>query len=140
MGILSPKAILAVTAVVDIAVHSKGRPVSAKALAARQSLPPRHLEPVLQAFVRMGLLRGIRGPGGGYALARDPSEITAEDILRAAGTVEEEGEDAQSASALLADVVMPAMAQAERMFAEALGKVCVSDMVRRAETLPSAGT
>ncbi|MFL5093384.1 MAG: Rrf2 family transcriptional regulator, partial [Xanthobacteraceae bacterium] len=52
MSLLSRKGLLAITAVVDIALHGKTRPVSAKALAARNTLPPRHLEPVLQALVR----------------------------------------------------------------------------------------
>ena len=72
MALLSRKGLLAIAAVIDVALHGKGRPVSAKALAARHALPARHLEPVLQALVRMGILRGIRGPRGGYELAREP--------------------------------------------------------------------
>lgn len=47
MPLLSRKGILAIAAVIDVALNSKGRPVSAKALAGRHKLPPRHLEPVL---------------------------------------------------------------------------------------------
>ena len=86
MPLLPRKGVLAVTAVIDIALHARGRPVAAKALATRHRLPPRHLEPVLQALVRHGILKGIRGPRGGYELARDQRSITAEEILRAAGT------------------------------------------------------
>ena len=133
MAILPRKAILAVAAVIDIALHAKGRPVSAKALAARHGLPPRHLEPVLQAFVREGILRGIRGPGGGYELAREAREITAEDILRAAGTAEDgDGDEAMPAtSRLVSQVVVPALAEAERAFSKVLAQVNVADMVRR---------
>jgi Rrf2 family iron-sulfur cluster assembly transcriptional regulator len=63
-------------------------PVKVKALATRYQLPPRHLEPVLQALVRHGILNSIRGPGGGYGLARERRRITADEILRAVGTVE----------------------------------------------------
>ena len=132
MGVLPNKAILAIAAVVDIAVHSKERPVSAKALAVRHSLPPRHLEPVLQALVREGLLRGIRGPGGGYALAREPKDISAEEILRAAGTVEEDATEPQVDSALIQKAVLPAVALAEEIFSDALKKVRVADMVAAA--------
>jgi DNA-binding IscR family transcriptional regulator len=55
------------------------------ALAARHRLPLRHLEPVLQALVRDGILKGIRGPQGGYALARERNRIPADDILREPG-------------------------------------------------------
>jgi Rrf2 family transcriptional regulator, iron-sulfur cluster assembly transcription factor len=136
MGILPRKAILAVAAVIDIALYAKGRPVAAKALAARHGLPPRHLEPVLQAFVREGILKGIRGPGGGYELAREPREITAEAILHAAGTVEDADEALPSTSTLVARVVVPAMSQAEKAFSEVLAQVTVADMVRRAGLTP----
>jgi Rrf2 family protein len=70
MPLVSRKGILAIAAVIDVAVNARSGPVSAKALAARHELPPRHLEPVLQALVRDGILKGIRGPHGGYALGR----------------------------------------------------------------------
>ena len=89
MPLLPRKGVLAVAAVIDVAMQAQGQPISAKALAARHGLPPRHLEPVLQALVRHGILKGVRGPRGGYELAREQRRITADDILRAAGTVEE---------------------------------------------------
>jgi Rrf2 family protein len=133
MALLPRKGILAIAAVIDVALHSRGRPVSAKALAARHSLPPRHLEPVLQALVRDGILKGIRGPRGGYELARDRNRITADDILRAAGTVEDPSTSNGSASVLLNDIVLPALVQAERAFSSALAQINVDDMARRAE-------
>src|ERR1700688_1088690 len=89
MPLLSHKGVLAIAAVIDVALHAQGRPISAKTLAARHGLPPRHLESVLQALVRDGILKGIRGPRGGYELARERWRVTANDILRAAGTVDE---------------------------------------------------
>jgi Rrf2 family protein len=115
--------------------------VSAKALAARHSLPARHLEPVLQALVRMGILRGIRGPRGGYELARERRRITTDDILRAAGTIEEPGDPpATAGSALLNDVVAPAISQAERAFSVALSRISLDELVRKAEPLRDATT
>jgi Rrf2 family protein len=135
MPLVSRKGILAIAAVIDVAVHANGRPVSAKALAARHQLPPRHLEPVLQALVRDGILKGLRGPHGGYELAREPSRITAEDILRAAGSAEEAGEPPLPASVLVNDVVRPALAEAERTFSAALGRINVEDIAKQAEGL-----
>jgi Rrf2 family protein len=134
MALLSSKGLLAIAAVVDVALHGHGRPVSAKALAARHALPARHLEPVLQALVRVGILRGIRGPRGGYELARERRRITADEILRAAGTIDG-SETKHSNSALLAGVVIPAVAQAERAFAMALSRINLDELVRRAEPL-----
>jgi Rrf2 family protein len=133
--LLSRKGLLAIAAVTDVAVHSRGRPVSAKALAARHALPARHLEPVLQALVRQGILKGIRGPHGGYQLARDRRRITADEILRAARGIENPDDAAAADSSLLNDVIVPAVAQAERVFAVALGRINVDDLARRAEPL-----
>src|ERR1700732_3486013 len=133
MPLVSRKGMLAIAAVIDVAINARGQPVSAKALAARHKLPPRHLEPVLQALVRDGILQGIRGPHGGYDLAREHKRITAEDILRAAGSAEEAGEPPLPASMLITDVVRPALAEAERTFSAALGRISVEDMARRAE-------
>ena len=133
MPLVSRKGILAIAAVIDVAINARGRPVSAKALAARHKLPPRHLEPVLQALVRDGILKGVRGPHGGYALAR--KRVNAEEILRAASSADEHDDPSLPVSTLVGDVVRPALAEAERAFAAALGRINVEDMVRRAETL-----
>ena len=63
MSLLPRKGLLAIAAVVDVALQRDGRPMSAKTLAMRHGLPPRHLESVLQSLVHDGILKGIRGPG-----------------------------------------------------------------------------
>jgi Rrf2 family protein len=132
MPLVSRKDVLAIAAVIDIAIHGRNRPVAAKALAARHKLPPRHLEPVLQALVREGILKGVRGPHGGYALAREHKRITAEDILRAAGS-SDDGAVPLPVSSLVNDVVRPALVEAERSFSAALRRISVEDLARAAE-------
>lgn len=133
MALLSHKGLLAIAAVMDVALYGQGRPVSAKVLAVRHALPARHLEPVLQALVRDGILKSIRGPRGGYELARDRQRITADDILRAAGTIEINAMPVLAGSALVKEVVMPAVSQAEHAFSSALSRINIDDLVRRAE-------
>jgi Rrf2 family protein len=140
MALLSRKGLLAIAAVIDVALHERGRPVSAKMLAARHDLPARHLEPVLQALVRVGILKGIRGPRGGYELAKERRRITADDILRAAGTIEDSGSAANASSKLLSEVVIPAIGQAERAFSAALSRISLDELVRKAEPLRDATT
>lgn len=135
MPLVSRKGVLAIAAVIDIAVNSGARPVTARALAARHRLPPRHLEPVLQALVHFGILKGIRGPHGGYELAREHRSISAEDILRAAGSADESEEAEFAGSALVEKVVLPLLADAERALSAQLARINVEDMTRRAEAL-----
>ena len=135
MSLLSRKGLLAVTAVLDVALHADHPPVAARTLAHRHRLSPRHLEPVLQALVRHGVLKSIRGPHGGYLLARDPHQITAGDILRAIGTIDDEEEGAAAKSRLLTHVVVPQLAQAEVAFSTALARISVEDLVGAAKEM-----
>ena len=132
MSLLPRKGLLAIAAVVDVALHARDRPVSAKAIAERHGLPPRHLEPVLQALVHDGILRGVRGPHGGYALARERDHIGLDEIVRSAASVGEREEGALTSS-LIVEVVSPAVAEAERAFSGALSRINVDDLARRVE-------
>ena len=126
MARLSEKSLLAVAAVVDIAFHSRGQPVAAKALAERHNLPPRHLEPVLQALVHAGILKGVRGPRGGYELARERRRISVAEIARVA---EATGNDnAAHIPPLVDKVVQPAVASAEQAFEVALSAVSIDEL------------
>jgi DNA-binding IscR family transcriptional regulator len=72
-------------------------------------------------------------------LAHDRRRITADDILRAAGTIEDASDRAATAgSPLLHEVVIPAVEQAERAFSTALARINLDEMVRKAEALPDA--
>jgi Rrf2 family transcriptional regulator, iron-sulfur cluster assembly transcription factor len=133
MTLLPRKGLLAIAAVVDVALQRNGRPISAKTLARRHGLPPRHLESVLQSLVHDGILKGIRGPHGGYELARERRGVTANDILRAAGTVHEPG--MEPTSELVAKVVLPILSAAEHEFGQALSRINLDDMARHAERL-----
>ena len=129
---------LATAAVIDIALHARPQPVNARVLAARHGLPPRHLETVLQALVRHGLLKGVRGPRGGYELARERRRISVGDIARAAAGAEEEYE-AGTASPMDA-VVAPTIRAAQTAFLSALDAVTVEDLCRQAEALEAVRT
>jgi Rrf2 family protein len=135
MILLSRRSMLGIAAVIDIAVHGRQGPVAAKALAARHNLPPRHLETLLQGLVRSGILKGVRGPRGGYEIARERRKITAGDIVRAVMSVmQDDDEPPLSASALVARVVEPQVDAAGRAFLAALDLITVEDLCQRAST------
>jgi Rrf2 family protein len=73
----------AIRALYDLAFHRRGQSALAKEIAARQQVPLRFLEQILQDLRRAGLIEARRGPHGGYALARPPAEISLADVLRA---------------------------------------------------------
>ena len=96
----------------------------------RLNLPPRYLEPVLQALVRCGLLKGVTGPRGGYQLARARENITLTEIVVCAQSIERYDEPVLIASKLIKEVVLPSVAQAESKFYKSLSRVTVADLVR----------
>lgn len=79
---LSRKTILALEAVIDVALHARPDPVQARDITQRQNVPQRYLEQIMQALVRADILRGLRGPRGGYRLARERRRISAGEIVR----------------------------------------------------------
>jgi len=125
---------LAIAAVVDIAIHARPAPVAAKFLAERHQLPPRHLETILQALVRAGILKGVRGPRGGYELATERRRITAGDIVRAAMEAGDEELGAPEAqSILVTDVIEPEIKLASQAFLTHLDAISVEELCRRAD-------
>jgi len=85
--------------------------------------------------VHEGIFHGIRGPRGGYELARERRRVTVADILRAAGTVDDAENGNAKHSRILNDIVLPAVADAERAFTAALTQLSLEDLTRRAEGL-----
>ena len=79
---LSKKMLFAIEAVLDIAYHTGSQPVQSREITRRQEIPRRYLEQALQNLVRHGVLTGVRGPHGGYRLARERRRITIGDIVR----------------------------------------------------------
>ena len=71
-----------IRAVVDIALHRGDSPVQAREIAERQGIPEQFLEQVLATLRRAGIIRSIRGAGGGYDLARGACQIKVGEILR----------------------------------------------------------
>jgi len=80
---LSTKGRYAVMAMVDLATQSDGRPIALADVAERQEISLSYLEQLFGRLRRNQLVKSVRGPGGGYLLARDASEIRVADVIMA---------------------------------------------------------
>ena len=80
---LTTKGRFAVTAMLDIALHDPEEYVSIAAIGDRRHLSSAYLEQIFGKLRRAGLLEGVRGPAGGYRLAKPADQITVIDILEA---------------------------------------------------------
>jgi Rrf2 family transcriptional regulator, iron-sulfur cluster assembly transcription factor len=79
---ISTKSKYSVRAVLDIAQHSSGSPVTLKAISEREGISLMFLEQLFQQLRKGDIVRSVRGPFGGYVLARDASEITIGEVIR----------------------------------------------------------
>jgi Rrf2 family iron-sulfur cluster assembly transcriptional regulator len=80
---LTTKGRFAVTAMLDLALHNEAGPVSLAGISARQKISLSYLEQLFGKLRRRALVESVRGPGGGYNLARSSAEVSVADIVRA---------------------------------------------------------
>jgi Rrf2 family iron-sulfur cluster assembly transcriptional regulator len=80
---LTTKGRFAVTAMIDVAMHSGKGPVTLAAVSERQRISLSYLEQLFGKLRRYGLVDSVRGPGGGYNLARDATTVSVADIILA---------------------------------------------------------
>jgi Rrf2 family iron-sulfur cluster assembly transcriptional regulator len=80
---LSTKGRYAVMAMVDLASHSEGSPVALADIAERQEISLSYLEQLFGKLRKGGLVKSVRGPGGGYLLSRIPQQTRISDIILA---------------------------------------------------------
>lgn len=80
---LSTKGRYGLRALIDLARYSSQEPVSITSISDRQGISERYLEQLMAMLKKNGLVKSIRGAGGGYVLARDMKDISVGDVLRA---------------------------------------------------------
>jgi len=80
---LSTRGRYALRSMVDVALHNGEKPVSRQDIAVRQGISPDYVAQLFRRLRVAGLVRAIKGPGGGYRLSRDAASIRAGDVIRA---------------------------------------------------------
>ncbi len=138
---LTKKLLFAIEAVLDIAYNGGTAPVRSAEITERQGIPRLYREPVLQELVREGILIGIRGPSGGYRLARERRRVSLGDIVRTVrglGTGEDPIED-PAGSELGHRVVRPLWIELEDETMRRLDGLTLEDLCGRAHRAGIAG-
>ena len=131
---LSKKMLFAIEAVLDIAYHAGGEPVQSREITRRQGIPRRYLEQALQQLVRDHILIGVRGPRGGYRLARERRRISVGDIVRVVRRMEtsEDPIHDEAGSELGHAVVRPLWMELQESVMNQLNEVSIDDLCTRA--------
>lgn len=130
---LTKKMLFALEAVVDIAYNARPDPVQSKEITRRQGIPQRYLEQVMQQLVHAGILKGVRGPRGGYMLARERRRVTVGEIIRVVAELESESDEMPgTGSPLATQVVRPLWEQLCNDMWARLDAITIDDLCRRA--------
>lgn len=133
---LSKKLLFAIETVLDIAYNAGSAPVQSAEITARQGIPKRYLEQVLQALVRAGVLSGVRGPRGGYRLAKERRRITIGEIVRVVRGLEQASDPIEdpAGSILGHAVVRPLWAELQEELMERLDRTTIEELCMRAHS------
>ena len=118
----------------DIALHQSDGPVTLNDVSSRQDISAKYLWQILNLLKNAGLVRGTRGPKGGYVLVRDPSEITMLDVIQAL-----EGpvalvdcvDDPRTCRRAERCVVLDVWSEISRAVADALRSITLAEVLRR---------
>ena len=134
---LSKKLIYALEAVVDIAYNTGADPVRSRDITKRQGMPHRYLEQVMQRLVRAGILKGVRGPKGGYLLARERRRITVGEIARIVRSLEssEDPLETQSDSDIASTVLNPIWNELQIEFEKRIETITIEDICSKARDI-----
>lgn len=125
------RALLALDIALDIAFHAGrgGEVTGAAEIAERLNAARRGIEPLLQALVRAGLLDSVRGPRGGYRMARAPREVRLAEIV--AAVTEEDAGDAPPGK-LATVVTAPLWAELNATVEKKLQSITLEELLKRA--------
>jgi len=133
---LSRKTLLALEAVLDVAYNARPDPVQSKDITRRQGIPQRYLEQVLQSLVHKNILKGVRGPKGGYTLARERRKITVGDVVRVVDQIDDEADDDPPSEAELGEkVIKPLWTETRDALLAQLDQVTMEDLCGKAREL-----
>ena len=127
---MQKKYLLAIEAVLYVACRSGTDPVSLKDICKSEGVAERYLEQVMQKLVHKGILKGIRGPKGGYLLARERRKIYLREIYEIASEAECAKDNAkwQSMSNLGKKVIKPIEDTINEGVSEILGNITIGDL------------
>lgn len=121
----------AVEAVLYIALHAGTEPIRSREICEYQKVAVRYLEPLLQRLVKAKILRGVRGPKGGYLLARERRKITVGEIIEAVCILKCNPE--QEEAKLRKYITAPLWSESRAIIMERYHNITLADLCQKAQ-------
>lgn len=131
---LYPKFMETIEAVIYIAVNSGGKPVSSRRICEYMDITPRHLEPVMQALVQKNILRGTKGPKGGYSLGKEKRKITLDEIYKVVCALDVSKRKSKS-TVIAKEIIVPLNKEISNKFLSNLNEITLEELCNKAAAI-----
>lgn len=137
---LTSKGRYAVRAMLDLTTHSNGNPVRLQEISTRQNISLHYLEQLFRKLRNGQVVKSVRGPGGGYVLARAMDEITVKDVLDCVGeninpAKDIIGTEAEAANTVEFELSKNYFQNLGMIMKEYLSTTSLGDLVRKAKDI-----
>ncbi|MFQ5348104.1 MAG: RrF2 family transcriptional regulator [Rhodothalassiaceae bacterium] len=131
----SKKIVCSIEAVLLIALAGGTSPLRSRTITRQQNIPERYLEQPLQRLVHCGILRSVRGPRGGYVLARPAGHIRLDEIVSSVRGLDHGSERAalSGLSPLGDNVIRPLFERLDEEVLAELSRISIADLVRQVQ-------
>ena len=125
------KFLYALEAVLDIAINFKGTPIQGHEITKRQGIPKRYLEKILQELVHKNILKGTRGPKGGYSLAREKRKVNLFEIYTVILAIENKFHNTISETEIRKKIISPLISNVSNKIASTLQVTTLDDLCKK---------
>ena len=125
------KFLYALEAVLDIAINFKGTPIQGHEITKRQGIPKRYLEKILQELVHKNILKGTRGPKGGYSLAREKRKVNLFEIYTVILATENKNDNMMPETEIRKEIISPLVSNVSNKIASTLQVTTLDDLCKK---------
>lgn len=125
------KFLYALEAVLDIAINFKGTPIQGHEITKRQGIPKRYLEKILQELVHKNILKGTRGPKGGYSLAKEKRKVNLFEIYTVILAIENKFHNTISETEIRKKIISPLILNVSNKIASTLQITTLDDLCKK---------
>ena len=125
------KFLYALEAVLDIAINFKGTPIQGHEITKRQGIPKRYLEKILQELVHKNILKGTRGPKGGYSLAKEKRKVNLFEIYTVILATENKFHNTMSETEIRKKIISPLILNVSNKIASTLQITTLDDLCKK---------
>jgi len=140
---LSTRSRYGILALMDIAVHANSGPVMVREIAEREGLSERYLEQLLLSLKAAGIVRATRGTGGGFSLAKSPSEVNLKDVIRiteGSTAFTECADDPDVCSRSSACALLDAWVEVTKAAERVMESITIKDLIERQAQKPQTNS